>query len=160
SLTQEIAYEGLLLRQRRQLHERVARYLEGQPGGGPERSALLAHHWSRTDQRGLAADALMQAARDAESVPSYRVAADFYRRAWDAAEAAHVELHDERFLRMALDATSGLSRLVVYFGLPLIDDAARAAARGRELAEQLHDANAVASFLYMLGVMTMTRDGR
>jgi class 3 adenylate cyclase/tetratricopeptide (TPR) repeat protein len=160
SLTQEIAYEGLLLRQRRQLHERVARYLDGQPGSGPARSALLAHHWSRTEQRGHAADALMQAARDAESVPSYGVAVDLYRRAWDAAEAANAELQDERFLRMALDATAALTRLVVYFGLPFLDEAARAAERGRELAERFHDANALVSFLYMLGVMTMTRDGR
>src|SRR3989454_5820698 len=41
SLTQEVAYEGLLLKQRRQLHERVALLLESEPGeAGPERSAL------------------------------------------------------------------------------------------------------------------------
>src|SRR5207245_376385 len=38
SLTQEVAYEGLLLKQRRQLHERVALVLESEPGeAGPER---------------------------------------------------------------------------------------------------------------------------
>jgi class 3 adenylate cyclase len=158
SLTQEIAYEGLLLRQRRQLHQRVARHLDGQPGSGPERSARLAHHWSHSDDRGRAAEALLAAARDAEQVPSYATAADFYRRAWETAEAASGELPDDRFLRVALDATAALSRLVVYFGLPLIDDAARAAERGRELAEYFHDTEATASFFYMLGVMTMTRD--
>jgi class 3 adenylate cyclase/tetratricopeptide (TPR) repeat protein len=160
SLTQEIAYEGLLLRQRRQLHERVARHLDRQPGAGPERSALLAHHWSRSDDRRRAAEALIAAARDAENVPSYNVAADFYRRAWEAAEAASGELPDDRLLRLALDATAALSRLVVYFGLPLVDVAARAAERGRQLAEYFHDSEATASFFYMLGVMTMTRDGR
>jgi class 3 adenylate cyclase len=160
SLTQEIAYEGLLLRQRRQLHERVARNLDRQPGAGPERSALLAHHWSRSDDRRKAAEALLAAARDAESVPSYRVAADFYRRAWEAAEAASGELPDDRLLRLALDATAGLSRLVVYFGLPFVADATRAAERGRQLAEYFHDSEATASFFYMLGVMTMTSDGR
>ncbi len=160
SLTQEIAYEGLLLRQRRQLHERVARQLEGQPGSGPERTALLAHHWSRSDDRRKAAEALLAAARDAEHVPSYGVAADFYRRAWEAAEAASGELPDDHLLRIALDATAALSRLVVYFGLPFVEDAARAAERGRQLAEYFNDADATASFFYMLGVMTMTRDGR
>jgi class 3 adenylate cyclase/tetratricopeptide (TPR) repeat protein len=160
SLTQEIAYEGLLLRQRRQLHERVARHLGQQAGSGPERSALLAHHWSRSDDRARAAEALLVAARDAESVPSYAAAADFYRRAWEAAEAASGELPDDRLLRIVLEATAALSRLVVFFGLPMADDAGRAAERGRELAEYFHDSEATASFFYMLGVMTMTRDGR
>jgi class 3 adenylate cyclase/tetratricopeptide (TPR) repeat protein len=160
SLTQEVAYEGLLLRQRRQLHQRVARHLEAQPGAGPERSARLAHHWALSDDRGRAAEALLAAARDAEQVPSYGVAADFYRRAWEAAEAASGEIPDEHNLRLALEATSALTRLVVYFGLPLIDDATRAAERGRQLAEYFHDTEAIATFFYMLGVLTMTRDGR
>jgi tetratricopeptide (TPR) repeat protein len=157
SVTQEIAYEGLLLRQRRVLHERVARFLDDQPAGGPERSALRAHHWSRSEDRGRAAAALLAAARDAENVPSYRAAAEFYRRAWEAAEAASGEFPDDRYLRMALEATSALGRLVVFFGLPFVDDAARAVERGRELAEYFHDTEATASLLYMLGVMKMTR---
>jgi class 3 adenylate cyclase/tetratricopeptide (TPR) repeat protein len=160
SLTQEIAYEGLLLRQRRQLHERVARLLEARLPSSPTQTALLAHHWSRSDVRGRAAEALLAAGRDAETVPSYGVAADFYRRAWQAAEAAGGELPDDRYLRIALEATASLSRLVVYFGLPMIDEAARAAERGRELAEYFHDVESQASLFYMLGVMTMTRDGR
>src|SRR2546426_4546782 len=45
SLTQEVAYEGLLLKQRRQLHERVGLLLEAEPAEmTAERSALLAHH--------------------------------------------------------------------------------------------------------------------
>src|SRR5207247_613738 len=60
SLTQEVAYEGLLLKQRRQLHERVALVLEAEPGeAGPERSALLAHHYARSDNRAKALAALL-----------------------------------------------------------------------------------------------------
>jgi predicted ATPase len=69
SLTQEIAYEGLLLRQRRQLHQRVARHLDGQPGSGPERSARLAHHWSHSDDRGRAAEALVATRRRCRRMP-------------------------------------------------------------------------------------------
>src|SRR6185369_12757405 len=160
SLVLEIAYEGLLLRQRRQLHQRVARYLAAQPGAGPERSARLAHHWSLSDDRGRAAQALIVAARDAEQVPSYATAADFYRRAWEAAEAASGEIPDDANLRIALEATAALSRLVVAFGLPHVDAAVRAAERGRQLAEYFHDNEATASFYYSLGVLTMTQDGR
>src|SRR5207249_3742127 len=88
SLTQEVAYEGLLLKQRRQLHERVALVLEAEPGeAGPERSALLAHHYARSDNRAKALAALLRAAEDAEDLPSYRTAVDFYRRLWELAEA-------------------------------------------------------------------------
>src|SRR5207245_1681404 len=87
SLTQEVAYEGLLLKQRRQLHERVALLLEAEPGeAGPERSALLAHHYARSDNRAKAMAALLRAAQDAEDLPSYRTAVDFYRRRWELAE--------------------------------------------------------------------------
>jgi len=160
SLTQEIAYEGLLLRQRRQLHERVARHLDQQGGAGPERSARLAHHWSRSDDRGRAAEAFLAAARDAEDVPSYAAAADFYRRAWEAAEAASGEIPDDRYLRVTLAATAALTRIVVFFGLPFQDDIARAAERGRQLAEYFHDTEAIASFFYMQGVIVMIREGR
>src|SRR4029450_2035134 len=52
SLTQEVAYEGLLLKQRRQIHERVALLLETSlPSTASERSALLAHHFARSDNR-------------------------------------------------------------------------------------------------------------
>jgi tetratricopeptide (TPR) repeat protein len=161
SLVQEVAYEGLLLRQRRQLHERVARLLEALPGaGGPERSALLAHHWARSDDRRRAVEALLRAARDAEAVPSYAVAAEFYRRAWEATEAALAEAPDERLERAALEATAALSRLVVYFALPLVDDALRAVARTRELAERLREPEALAGSFYMQGVLTTMLDGR
>src|SRR4030095_2704946 len=52
SLTQDVAYESLLLRQRRLLHERIGLQLEATPGAvTAERSALLAHHFSRSDNR-------------------------------------------------------------------------------------------------------------
>src|SRR5262249_17821273 len=48
SLTQEVAYEGLLLKQRRQLHERIAALIEAEPTErGLEHAALLAHHYAR-----------------------------------------------------------------------------------------------------------------
>jgi class 3 adenylate cyclase len=49
SLTLEVAYEGLLLRQRRELHERIGNLLDAQPGERTaERSALLAHHFAHS----------------------------------------------------------------------------------------------------------------
>src|SRR5207253_2489023 len=153
SLTQEVAYEGLLLKQRRQLHERVALQLESEPGkAGPERTALLAHHWARSDDRVKAMVALLRAAQDAEDLPSYRTAVDFYRRLWELAET---DPDDPASRRAALAATSGLSRLSVVFGWPPLDEAERAAGRARELAEALGDTDALPGILYFLGVITM-----
>jgi tetratricopeptide (TPR) repeat protein len=157
SLTQEVAYEGLLLRQRRQLHERIALLLETSlPDTASERSALLAHHFARSDNRDRAVEALLQAAREAAELPSYRSAAAFYRQAWELAEAGGAG--DERARRRILAATQGFSTLTVIFNLPHVADAERAAARGRELAEELGDAEALSSMYFMQGILTMARD--
>jgi len=68
SLTQEVAYESLLLKQRRQLHERIGQLIEALPGDmTAERSALLAHHYTRGESRGKALEALLRAADDADT---------------------------------------------------------------------------------------------
>jgi class 3 adenylate cyclase/tetratricopeptide (TPR) repeat protein len=157
SLTQEVAYEGLLLRQRRQLHERIALLLETSlPRTASERSALLAHHFARSDNRDRAVDALLQAAREAAELPSYRSAAGFYRQAWELAEAGGGD--DERARRALLAATQGFGSLTVLFNLPQLADAERALARGREIAERLDDAEALSGLYYMQGILTMGRD--
>src|SRR5437879_507385 len=116
-----------------------------------ERSALLAHHFARSDDRSRAVDALLRAGTDAERLPSYRTAADFYRRAW---EIADTDGADEHFRRATLSATFGLARLGVLFGWPTAAEARRAAHRARELAEALGDTEAQAAVLYFLGVIS------
>jgi len=155
SLTQKVAYEGLLLKQRRQLHERIGALIESEPSErGLEHAALLAHHYSRSDARGKAVEALLAAAREAGQVPSYRVAADYHRQAWELAETILGEREDGSHHRAALEAAHGLTRLVVYFGVADIDVAERAAVRGRELAELLGDRERLASLTHLHGILT------
>jgi tetratricopeptide (TPR) repeat protein len=156
SVTQEVAYETLLHRQRRQLHERVAATFEQMPADTTaERSALLAHHYARSDNRRKAVDALLRAAEDAERLPSYRAAVDFYQRAWEAAEACLAETGDVRYQRAVLEATHGVAGHAVLFGFPGLAEAERAAVRGRELAEALGDHERLISLYYLLGLITM-----
>jgi len=160
SVTQEVAYEGLLLKQRRQLHERVGALIESGDGeGGPERSMLLAHHYARSDNRDKALEALLRAARDAEQVPSFAAAVGLYRQAWEVADAALAALPnaDERLRRWALEAAVGLCRGVVLYDTPDRGNFERAAVRGRELAEALGDAGAVAALCTFQG-MRMTNE--
>ena len=163
SVTQEVAYEGLLLKQRRQLHERAGLLLEASPGeGSAEVRALIAHHFSRSDNRAKAVEALLQAADDAERLPAYRTAADFFHQAWDLAEqqlAAHPD--EESCRRAVLAASLGFCRLTVLFGLPNLGDARRAGERARELAQAFGDHASLAALCYFRGVTTMMteRDG-
>ncbi len=153
SLTQEVAYEGLLLKQRRQLHDRIGHLLEAEPGDvTAERAALLAHHFTRGDDRAKAIEALLRAGDLTERLPSYPTAVEFFRRAWELADA---EPADERFRRAALVATTSVARLGVLFGCPSVTETERAARRGRDLADALGDTEAQVALLYFLGVITM-----
>src|SRR6185295_15091096 len=135
SLTQEVAYEGLLHKQRRQLHERIAGMLESAGDGGATWSALLAHHYARSDNRAKAVEAFLRAGADAERLPSYATAAAFYRQAWEATEAtATAEGIDPAFRAAALRATIAFARLCSVFGSGESEQVQRAARRGRELA--------------------------
>lgn len=52
ALTQEVAYNTLLHAQRRELHERAARWFEQQPAQElPELYSLLVYHWRQAGQR-------------------------------------------------------------------------------------------------------------
>jgi len=158
SLTQEMAYEGLLLRERRQLHGRIAQMLEATSDEAtPQRTALIAHHFARSDRADKAVPALLVAAREAETLPSYATAVDLYRQAWELAEAILTEgRRDVEARRWALDATWGLARLSVIYGSSTgTVDPDRAARRGRDLARALGDAGSLAALGSLLGMHTM-----
>src|SRR5262249_42714935 len=152
SLTQEVAYEGLLLKQRRQLHERIGSLLEGDGGASAERSALLAHHYVRSDNREKAVEALLRAAREAEQVPSYRAAARFYREAWELAETGFGRNAERQLERVAVEAAIGLSRMRVIYNVPDTGDDERLMLRGRELAASLGDKQSEAGLCTFLGM--------
>jgi class 3 adenylate cyclase/tetratricopeptide (TPR) repeat protein len=156
SLTQEVAYESLLLKQRRQLHERVAMLVE-QGGGDPSlaRPSLIAHHYALSENRAKAVETLLHAAAEAERLPSFRTALGLYRQAWELAEAGlrDRDAADPRFHRWLVDATLGYARLTVLYGTSADADAERAAVRGREMALQIDDRAAAATLRTMHGML-------
>src|SRR4029450_6582264 len=97
---------------------------------GLEHAALLAHHYSRSDDHGKAVEALLAAAHEAGLVPPYRVAPEYYRQAWQLAETILGEREDGSHHRAALEAAHGLTRLAVYFGVTDLDGAGPAGAGG------------------------------
>jgi class 3 adenylate cyclase/tetratricopeptide (TPR) repeat protein len=84
ALAQEVAYDGLLHRQVRKLHARIAEVLELRHGTAPgAASAVIAFHFQRGGARARSVEHLLAAAAHAESVPSYTSAADLYAQAWE-----------------------------------------------------------------------------
>jgi class 3 adenylate cyclase/tetratricopeptide (TPR) repeat protein len=154
SLTQEVAYEGLLLKERRQLHDRIAALVAETPGDATaERSALLAHHLSRGEDRARAVEALLGAANDAERIPSYRTATTFYREAWQIAEAALGERRDDvdRFRRLATQSALGIARMAAIYNVGDLRVDESAITGGIAIAGELGDAEMRASLLSLLG---------
>jgi len=156
SLTQEVAYEGLLLKQRRQLHERIGVMLET-AGGEPsvERLALLAHHFARSDNREKTMTALLQAARAAEQVPAFSTAARFYREAWNTAMPALDKDAGEQIPTLAVDAAVGLARMTVIYNIPDSGDVECIIGCARTLAENRGDASILASLRTFHGMLLL-----
>ena len=156
SITQEVAYEGLLFKQRRQLHERIGALIEGTPGdAGAGRFALLAHHYGRSDNHLKALAATVHAAEEAERVPSYAAAAELFRQAWELVEAGVGDESSNEVQRLLLEAANGLARVTVIFGIPSQHAAERAAARGRVLAEALGDNETLSALYFYQGMLGM-----
>jgi class 3 adenylate cyclase/tetratricopeptide (TPR) repeat protein len=166
SLTQEVAYEALLLKERRHLHARIGRLLEAAPGElTAERSALIAHHYGLGDDREKALAALLRAARQAEELPSYPLALQFYRQAWQLADAAVPDTLAltgasataglPALVPVALEAALGLCRLVILYGSSEAAEIERPVRRARVWAEALGNADALAGAYTYEGLMIM-----
>lgn len=158
SVTQELAYESLLVRERRVLHGRIARQVEESAGeSSAERSALLAHHFARSDDHRKAIEALLRAAADAERVPSYHAAREFYRAAWNMASAGmDAGSADDEVRRQALSAALGFCHMsIIYASTGDSEEIERIAQRGRELARELDVKVAYASFPSYEGLAVM-----
>jgi predicted ATPase len=103
-LTQEFAYEGLLLRDRRRLHERIGDQLERSRGDSdPAHAALVAHHLSRGQDRERGVRALIRAAEQAMRLPAFADALRLFREAWELAESAPGDPSDRLDLRALRD---------------------------------------------------------
>jgi len=159
SLTQEIAYDELLLRERRQLHERIAARIEDSaPVLNAEQAALAAHHYSRSDNRERAVRWLLRAAHAAEMLPSYPAALRFYEQAWRTAETLLPAEGKEppHVFRTAMDAALGFVRQAVFYGSSNTPHAIDASRRGYELARRIGDDEQVAIFEAFQGMVLMS----
>jgi len=166
SLTQEVAYEGLLMRERRQLHDRAARLFEAEAaavtrGADARRAkALAAHHLARGENRARGIQALIDAANEALAVPSFGDAIRLFREAWQLAEITLGERREqsEETKRLALRAAMGISGAAIVYGDAGSERDETATQRGIALAEELHDDASLAQMLVNYGIVVLNSD--
>jgi len=158
SLTQEVAYEGLLMRQRHHLHARIGRLLEEAPGEWtPERSARLAYHFVNSDDDERAGRALLRAAVDAEKVPAYNAAAAYYQEAWDLASSHASDADATAMQKLAADAALGLGRMAVLYNTPGAANLPELLRCAAAMADAAGDVGTKTSLLTYSGIETMNK---
>jgi hypothetical protein len=103
ALTQEVAYDGLLKRERQTLHEHVARAIETELGHRKaELTEVLAHHWLRAGATNQAVHYLRQAGAKAIERYALDEADHFYREAYDLLTAGDRDAAGARALAETL----------------------------------------------------------
>jgi len=143
-LVRQVAYDGLLLKARAELHARAGAALEAlSPGRVDELVQELADHYARSSDRGKALHYLERAADRAAALFAYDEAGEFYRRALDLVPPAEA-LVRARLLGKRGDAAYARGALAeareIWIGaLAVVDDACE-----RRLAADLHRRMAVA----------------
>ena len=135
ALTQEVAYNAVLLERRRVVHERAAQAIEGLFAERlQEHYHALAHHYSRSGNTTKAVDYLQRAGQQAversayaEAISHLTTALDLLTALPETRERSQQELAVQMTLGMALRATRG-------GGAPEVE---RLYTRARELCEQV-----------------------
>ena len=137
ALTQEVAYNSLLVERRRFMHERTGEAIEALfKERIDDHLAELAHHYSRTANTRKAVEYLFRAGRQAtarsafsEAVIRLSSALEFLKHLPDDAERARKELPVLSALGFSLGATKGYAAA----------ELESVYARARELCAQIHD---------------------
>ena len=135
ALTQEVAYNALLLERRRGLHERTGQAIEALfPSRLAEQYGALAHHYTRSGNTGKAVEYLRLAGQQAvqrsayaEAISHVIAALELLETLPDTVERAQRELVLQLTLGEAMAFTKG-------YGVPEVE---RAYARARELCQQV-----------------------
>ena len=148
ALTQEVAYNALLLERRRGLHERTGQAIEALfPSRLAEHYGALAHHYSCSGNAGKAVEYLQRAGQQAvqrsayaEAISHVTTALDLLRTLPDTIERAQQELVLQTTLAQSWRATKGNAS-------PEVE---RAATRARKLCKQVGETRQLFPVLLML----------
>jgi predicted ATPase len=148
-LTQEVAYEGLLLAQRQVLHAAVGQALEARHAGRLDEVVdLLAYHYARTDNAARAVEYLTQVAARAARGHAYAEALAALQEAMPHAERLPIEVRDRRCIELTLRQALSLRTLGrLREGLSLLQ-------REQPRLERLHEPTLTGPYYFQLGYMS------
>jgi len=155
ALTQEVAYNSLLLERRRVLHERAAQALETLFHSRLEdHYSELAHHYSRSDNTkkaveylGLAGQQAVQRSAYAEAISHLITALELLKTLPDTPERAQQELRLQTTLGLAWGATKGYA----------VAEVEQVYSRARELCRQVGETPQLFSVLFGLWAFHIVR---
>ena len=134
ALTQEVAYNAVLLERRQGLHERAAQAIEGLfPERLPEHYNALAHHYSRSGNTSKAIDYLHRAGQQAVERSAYADALSHLTAALDLLTALP-ESRERSQQELAIQITLSMALRVKGGGAPEVE---RLYTRARALCEQI-----------------------
>jgi class 3 adenylate cyclase/predicted ATPase len=151
ALTQEVAYNSLLIERRKQLHELTGQAIESIFAGQvDDHLTQLAHHYSHTDNiekaieyLGRAGQQAIQRSANADAITSLKAALNLLQKLPDGSELIQRELLLQLTLGQALIPLKGWAAREVE----------RAFARSRELCERLGDPAGL--FTALFGLFTV-----
>ena len=154
ALIQEAAYESLLRKNRRTIHERVARVLDARIAAGASTAAeVVARHYEAADLPAEAATHYQLAARMAADRSGHREAVGFLRRGIEQARRVVDTRHGQE-LEVEMQLALGSALATRSYADP---EMASAYERARELCELLGDDERVGQTLGGLSVFYVNR---
>ncbi len=119
AITQEVSYSSLLLKRRKEIHEKIGRAMEGLYSGSlDEYYGLLAFHYERAEIRDKALHYLSRAADRAKAIYANEEAIVFYRSAIEQVSQSSREEGevDEQLHKMAIQLYESLGDVLELTG--------------------------------------------
>ena len=155
ALTQEVAYDSMLVERRRQIHEITAAALEEMYAESlDDHLGELAHHFSRSSNLTKAVHYLKLAGQQAGRRSAYRDALDYFEAAIDLVPRLPSS-RDRDLLELELRVAHGaLFAAVRAFARPEMEPSIR---RVEELCEQLGDSSSTLGGLFGLWSLNLSR---
>jgi predicted ATPase len=144
AVTQEVAYQSLLERQRQELHGAIGQTIEDMyTGRHNEQATRLAYHYARSTHQNRAIPYALLAGDQAARLSANAEATTYYTQALTIARALPTSVATQQ---AQIDATLRLAAVGLHF-----ERDRENLAQARTLAAGLHDEPRLASVLYWLG---------
>ncbi len=148
ALTQEVAYNSLLLKRRKEIHEKIGRAIEEiYPDRLEEFYEMLAYHYSKSDNLEQACQYLKLSAKKAMRSYSNQEGFLFYR---DAISILKQKPETEQNKRDQIDVILSMGVPMEFLAFP--EDSIKFIHEGEKLCKELEDRKSLATLFHFIGL--------